>query len=122
MAYTEELRRMQRAQLLKQVSATERLIKQIYVRAAGRLEQQAAGAKDESLTKRWQEDYARSVRREIARINGEIETAITSGMDRAARIRADGAGEYLERALGAAGYRLSDSFSDVLSRCRTDAL
>ena len=122
MAYTEELRRMQRAQLMKQVSATERLIKQIYVRAAGRLEQQAAGAKDESLTKRWQEDYARSVRREIARINGEIETAITSGMDRAARIRADGAGEYLERALGAAGYRLSDSFSDVLSRCRTDAL
>ena len=122
MAYTEELRRMQRAQLMKQVSATDRLIKQIYVRAAGRLEQQAAGAKDESLTKRWQEDYARSVRREIARINGEIETAITSGMDRAARIRADGAGEYLERALGAAGYRLSDSFSDVLSRCRTDAL
>lgn len=113
---------MQRAQLLKQVSATDRLIRQIYVRAADRLEQQAAGAKDESLTKRWQEDYARSVRREIARINGEIETAITSGMDRAARIRADGAGEYLERALGAAGYQLSDSFSDVLSRCRTDAL
>ena len=122
MKYTEELRRMQRAQLLKQVSATDRLIRQIYVRAADRLEQQATGAKDESLTKRWQEDYARSVRREIARINGEIETAITSGMDRAARIRADGAGEYLERALGAAGYQLSDSFSDVLSRCRTDAL
>lgn len=122
MTYTEELRRLQRAQLLGQVSATDRLIRQIYVRAAGRLERQAAGAKEGSLTKRWREDYARSVRREIARMNAEIEDAITAGLDRAARIRADGAGEYLERALDAAGYRLSDSFSDVLSHCRTDAL
>lgn len=122
MAYTEELRRMQRAQLMKQVSATERLIKQIYVRAAGRLEQQAAGAKDGSLTKRWREDYAQSVRREIARMNAEIEDAITAGLDRAARIRADGAGEYLERVAELAGAKLSDGFSDVLSHCRTDAL
>lgn len=122
MRYTDELRKMQRAALLKQVSTTDRLIKQIYVRAAANLEKQAAGAKDESLTKRWQEEYARSVRREIARMNGEIERTITAGLDRAARIRADGTGEYLQRALHAVGYRLSDSFADVLSHCRTDAL
>ena len=55
-------------------------------------------------------------------MNREIEAAITSGLDRSARIRADGAAEYLERAAGMAGLRLSDSFTDVLSHCRTDAL
>lgn len=122
MKYTEELRRRQRAGLLSQISTTDRLIRQIYIRAAARLEKQAEGAKDESLTRRWQEDYSRSVRREIDRMNREIEAAVTSGLDRSARIRADGAAEYLERAAGMAGLRLSDSFTDVLSHCRTDAL
>ena len=122
MKYTEELRRRQRAGLLSQISTTDRLIRQIYIRAAARLEKQAEGAKDESLTRRWQEDYSRSVRREIDRMNREIEAAVISGLDRSARIRADGAAEYLERAAGMAGLRLSDSFTDVLSHCRTDAL
>ncbi len=122
MKYTEELRRRQRAGLLSQISTTDRLIRQIYIRAAARLEKQAEGAKDESLTRRWQEDYSRSVRREIDRMNREIEAAVASGLDRSARIRADGAAEYLERAAGMAGLRLSDSFTDVLSHCRTDAL
>ena len=122
MKYTEELRRRQRAGLLSQISTTDRLIRQIYIRAAARLEKQAEDAKDESLTRRWQEDYSRSVRREIDRMNREIEAAVTSGLDRSARIRADGAAEYLERAAGMAGLRLSDSFTDVLSHCRTDAL
>ena len=78
MKYTEELRRRQRAGLLSQISTTDRLIRQIYIRAAARLEMQAEGAKDESLTRRWQEDYSRSVRREIDRMNREIEAAITS--------------------------------------------
>ena len=47
MKYTEELRRRQRAGLLSQISTTDRLIRQIYIRAAARLEKQAEGAKDE---------------------------------------------------------------------------
>lgn len=122
MGVTEELRRMQRRQLLSRQTTTQRLIRQIYMRAAARLSQRAAGAKDGSLTKRWAEDYGRAVEREIERITAELESAITSGADAAARIRADGAQKYLQNVFELAGWDVSDSFTGVLSQCRTDAL
>ena len=120
MSLHDELLRSARSILLQNVSATDRLIRNLYIRAARSLAGKISSAKKGSLTERWLIAYKRELDLEIARMNADIERAIVAGARNAARARAEAEAEWL-RAV-AARAEVDDSFVSVLANVPTDAL
>lgn len=120
MSLHDELLRSARSILLRNVSATDRLIRNLYIRAARSLAGKISSAKKGSLTERWLIAYKRELDLEIARMNADIERAIVAGARNAARARAEAEAEWL-RAV-AARAEVDDSFVSVLANVPTDAL
>ena len=120
MSLHDELLRSARSILLQNVSATDRLIRNLYIRAARSLAGKISSAKKGSLTERWLIAYKRELDLEIARMNADIERAIVAGARNAARARVEAEAEWL-RAV-AARAEVDDSFVSVLANVPTDAL
>jgi len=120
MSLHDELLRSARSILLQNVSATDRLIRNLYIRAARSLAGKIRSAKKGSLTERWLITYKRELDLEIARMNADIERAIVAGARNVARARAEAEAEWL-RAV-AARAEVDDSFVSVLANVPTDAL
>lgn len=120
MSLHDELLRSARSILLQNVSTTDRLIRNLYIRAARSLAGKISSAKKGSLTERWLIAYKRELDLEIARMNADIERAIVAGARNAARARAEAEAEWL-RAV-AARAEVDDSFVSVLANVPTDAL
>lgn len=116
----EQLVRAARREMLSQISITDRLIKQLYRRAAKAIEKQIAGAKAGSLTERWLVAYKAELDREIERLSEGIYTATVDGARRAAEARVECEREYLHRAAALA--KVDDSFVSTLSSVPTEAL
>lgn len=120
MSLHDELMRKARRTMLRQISSTDRLIRNLYVRAARSLADELRGAKPNSLTERWLKAYLQAVELEIERMNNEIERAIVSGAQVSAQARADAEIEYLARVADMA--RVDSSFAQVLANVPTDSL
>lgn len=116
----EQLVRAARREMLSQISITDRLIKQLYRRAAKAIEKQIAGAKAGSLTERWLTAYKAELDREIERLSQGIYTATVDGARRAAEARVECEREYLRRAAALA--KVDDSFVSTLANVPTEAL
>lgn len=116
----ERLMRTARRELLSQISITDRLIKQLYRRAAKAIEQQIAAAKAGSLTERWLTAYKAELDKEIQRLGEGIYTATVNGARRAAEARVECEQEYLRQVAARAG--VDDSFVSTLSSVPTEAL
>lgn len=116
----EQLVRAARREMLSQISITDRLIKQLYRRAAKAIEKQIAGAKAGSLTERWLVAYKAELDREIERLSEGIYTATVDGARRAAEARVECEREYLRRAAALA--KVDDSFVSTLANVPTEAL
>ncbi len=116
----EQLVRVARREMLSQISITDRLIKQLYRRAAKAIEKQIAGAKAGSLTERWLTAYKAELDREIERLSEGIYTATVDGARRAAEARVECEREYLRRAAALA--KVDDSFVSTLANVPTEAL
>ena len=116
----EQLVRAARREMLSQISITDRLIKQLYRRAAKAIEKQIAGAKAGSLTERWLTAYKAELDREIERLSQGIYTATVDGARRAAEARVECEREYLRRAAALA--KVDDSFVSTLADVPTEAL
>ena len=116
----EKLVRAARREMLSQISITDRLIKQLYRRAAKAIEKQIAGAKAGSLTERWLTAYKAELDREIERLSEGIYTATVDGARRAAEARVECEREYLRRAAALA--KVDDSFVSTLANVPTEAL
>ena len=116
----EKLVRAARREMLSQISITDRLIKQLYRRAAKAIEKQIAGAKAGSLTERWLTAYKAELDREIERLSQGIYTATVDGARRAAEARVECEREYLRRAAALA--KVDDSFVSTLANVPTEAL
>ena len=116
----EQLVRAARREMLSQISITDRLIKQLYRRAAKAIEKQIAGAKAGSLTERWLVAYKAELDREIERLSEGIYTATVDGARRAAEARVECEREYLHRAAALA--KVDDSFVSTLANVPTEAL
>ena len=120
MSLHDELTRIARRTMLRQVSATDRLIRQLYIRAARALAEQIKTAKKGSLTERWLIAYKQALEQEIERLSAEITRGIESGARAAAQARTDAEREWLKTV--AARAKVDDSFVSVLSHVPTDAL
>ena len=116
----EQLVRVARREMLSQISITDRLIKQLYRRAAKAIEKQIAGAKAGSLTERWLTAYKAELDREIERLSEGVYTATVDGARRAAEARVECEREYLRRAAALA--KVDDSFVSTLANVPTEAL
>lgn len=116
----ERLMRTARRELLSQISITDRLIKQLYRRAAKAIEQQIAAAKAGSLTERWLTAYKAELDKEIQRLGEGVYTATVNGARRAAEARVECEQEYLRQVAAQAG--VDDSFVSTLSSVPTEAL
>ena len=116
----EKLVRAARREMLSQISITDRLIKQLYRRAAKAIEKQIAGAKAGSLTERWLTAYKAELDREIERLSEGVYTATVDGARRAAEARVECEREYLRRAAALA--KVDDSFVSTLANVPTEAL
>lgn len=116
----EQLVRAARREMLSQISITDRLIKQLYRRAAKAIEKQIAGAKAGSLTERWLTAYKAELDREIERLSQGVYTAAVDGARRAAEARVECEREYLRRAAALA--KVDDSFVSTLANVPTEAL
>ena len=116
----EQLVRAARREMLSQISITDRLIKQLYRRAAKAIEKQIAGAKAGSLTERWLTAYKAELDREIERLSQGVYTATVDGARRAAEARVECEREYLRRAAALA--KVDDSFVSTLANVPTEAL
>lgn len=116
----EKLVRAARREMLSQISITDRLIKQLYRRAAKAIEKQIAGAKAGSLTERWLTAYKAELDREMERLSQGIYTAAVDGARRAAEARVECEREYLRRAAALA--KVDDSFVSTLANVPTEAL
>lgn len=120
MSLYEELARAARRTMLGQISVTDRLIRQLYIRAAKSIARQIESAKAGSLTERWLTAYRAELEREIGQLGRGIYGAIVDGAQKAAEARAECDAEYLRRA--AAMARVDDSFVSTLSNVPTEAL
>lgn len=116
----EQLVRAARREMLSQISIADRLIKQLYRRAAKAIEKQIAGAKAGSLTERWLTAYKAELDREIERLSQGVYTAAVDGARRAAEARVECEREYLRRAAALA--KVDDSFVSTLANVPTEAL
>lgn len=122
MSLHDELLRAARREMIGQISATDRLIRQLYLRAAKRIEAQISGAKAGSLTERWLTAYKAALDREIDRLGRGIYEAVTDGALRAAQARVEAEAEFLAACADHAGVGLSQRFTDALSRVPTETL
>lgn len=120
MSLHDELMRRARQTMLGQISTTDRLIRNLYARAARSLADELRTAKKNSLTERWLKSYLQAVEAEIEHLNGEIEQVIRNGAQAAAQARADAEMEYLGRVADLAN--VDESFAQVLSSVPTDSL
>ena len=120
MGLHDELMRASRRTMLQQISSTDRLIRNLYKRAAQSLASELRSAKKGSLTERWLKAYLQAVEQEIDRMNAEIEAAIVNGARACAQARADAEREYLIRAADMA--QVDSSFAQVLANVPTDSL
>ena len=120
MSLYEELARAARRTMLSQIGITDRLIRQLYIRAARAIARQIQQAKAGSLTERWLTAYKTELEREIERLGRGIYGAIVDGARKAAEARVECDAEYLRRAASRA--RIDDSFVATLSSVPTDAL
>lgn len=120
MSLHDDLLRSARREMLGQISTTDRLIRNLYTRAARDLANELRSAKKDSLTERWLKAYLQAVEEEIGRMNGEIERAIRSGAQAATQARVNAETEYLARVAGAA--QVDESFTQVLANVPTETL
>lgn len=120
MSLYEELYRQSRRALLNELSTTDRLIRQLYIRASKSLAEQIKTAKSGSLTERWLVSYKKALDEEIERLGRGIYTAIEDGAQRAAEARVECTAQYLRQACAAAN--IDDRFSATLSSVPTDTL
>lgn len=120
MALYDDLYRIARRTLLNQVSVTDRLIRQLYIRAAKSIAKQIETAKAGSLTERWLTAYKSALDAEIQRLGNGIYSAIERGAQRAAEARVECTAEYLRRACAAA--EVDDAFTPTLANVPTDTL
>lgn len=120
MSLHDDLLRSARREMLGQISTTDRLIRNLYVRAARNIADELRGAKKDSLTERWLKAYLQAVKEEIGRMNGEIERAIRSGAQAATQARVNAETEYL--ALIADAAQVDESFTQVLANVPTETL
>lgn len=116
----DELLLRARRTMLQQVGNTDRLIRNLYIRAARSLSEQLKRAKKDSLTERWLRTYLQAVNDEIRHLNDDIELAIMDGARATAQARAAAEAQWLARAAELAG--VDDSFAQVLANVPTDAL
>lgn len=116
----EQLLKRARRAMLSQISVTDRLIRNLYIRAAESLAGQIQKAKKGSLTERWLTAYKAELEKEIERLNNGIYSAIEQGARKAAEARAECEAEYLRRAAAECG--IDDSFISTLASVPTDAL
>ncbi|MGN1005345.1 MAG: hypothetical protein ACI4O8_02405 [Aristaeellaceae bacterium] len=120
MGLHDELMRASRRTMLQQISSTDRLIRNLYKRAAQSIAGELRSAKEGSLTERWLKAYLQAVEQEIERMNAEIEAAIVNGARACAQARADAEREYLIRSADMA--QVDSSFAQVLANVPTDSL
>lgn len=120
MSLYDELAKQSRRKMLTQISITDRLIRQLYIRAAKAIGRQIESAKAGSLTERWLIAYKAELEKEIDRLSQGIYTLIEDGARKAAEAAAECDAEYLRRVAEAAG--IDDSFTSTLASVPTDAL
>lgn len=120
MSLYDELSRAARKILLDQIGITDRLIRQLYIRASRALAERIRNAKAGSLTERWLIAYRAELEREIERLGRGVYQAVVEGAQKAAEARVECDAEYLRRAAALAG--IDDSFVATLSSVPTDAL
>ena len=120
MSLHDELLKQARRTMLSQISVTDRLIRNLYIRAAKNLGGQIRKAKKGSLTERWLKAYKAELEKEIQRLNSGIYSAIEDGARTAAGARTECEKEYLRRAAAKAG--VDESFDSVLTSVPTDTL
>ena len=122
MGLHEDLLRAARLRMIRSIGTTDRLIRQLYIRAAKAIETQIAAAKPGSLTERWLEAYRAQLREEIDRLGRGLYDAVYQAAGEAARDRAEAELVYLDAAAERAGAGLSQRFTDTLSAVPTDTL
>lgn len=120
MSLHDELLKQARRTMLSQISMTDRLIRNLYIRAAKNLAGQIKKAKKGSLTERWLKAYRAELEKEIQRLNSGIYSAIEDGARIAAEARMECEKEYLRRV--AAKAEVDESFVSVLAGVPTDTL
>lgn len=120
MSFYDELAKQSRRKMLTQISITDRLIRQLYIRAAKSIGKQIESAKAGSLTERWLIAYKAELEKEIDRLGQGIYALIEDGARKAAEAAVECDAEYLRRAAEAA--KIDDSFTSTLASVPTDAL
>lgn len=120
MSLYDELAKQSRRRMLTQIGVTDRLIRQLYIRAAKSIGKQIESAKAGSLTERWLVAYKAELEKEIERLGNGIYAAIEDGARKAAEAAAECDREYLRRVCAQA--RIDDRFVSTLANVPTDAL
>lgn len=122
MGLHEDLLRAARLRMIRRIGTTDRLIRQLYIRAAKDIEAQIKAAKPGSLTERWLAAYRTELQKEIDRLGRGLYDAVYQAAEEAAQDRAEAELVYLDSAARQAGVSLSQRFVNTLSAVPTDTL
>ena len=118
----DELLHAARVRMIRNIDTTDRLIRQLYIRAAKRIEAQIGAAKPGGLTERWLVSYKAGLEKEIDRLGRGLYDAVYDAAREAAEDRVEAELAYMDAAAARAGTGLSQRFVDTLSAVPTDTL
>lgn len=122
MGLHEDLLHAARVRMIRNIGTTDRLIRQLYIRAAKNIEAQIRTVKPGSLTERWLVSYQAQLQEEIDRLGRGLYDAVHDAAAQAATDRVETELVFMDSVARQAEAGLSQRFVDTLSAVPTDTL